>query len=49
VMELHPGLKDVRRPAKLVHVYIVLSLLVGLGTEEARVSCEGSALGRRGS
>src|SRR5690348_7214994 len=36
VMELHPGLKDVRRPAALMHAYIVLSLLAGLRTEEAR-------------
>jgi integrase len=35
-IELHPGLKDVRRPATLMHAYIVLSLLAGLGTEEAR-------------
>ena len=36
VMELRPGLKDVRRPAALMHAYIVLSLLAGLRTEEAR-------------
>ena len=35
-MELRPGLKDVRRPAELMHAYIVLSLLAGLRTEEAR-------------
>jgi integrase len=35
-VELHPGLKDVRRPAELMHAYIVLSLLAGLRTEEAR-------------
>jgi integrase len=35
-MELHPGLKDVRRPATLMYAYIVLSLLVGVRTEEAR-------------
>jgi integrase len=35
-MELHPGLKDVRRPAVLMYAYIVLSLLVGVRTEEAR-------------
>jgi hypothetical protein len=29
VMELRPGLKDVRRPAALMYAYIVLSLLVG--------------------
>jgi hypothetical protein len=28
VLELHPGLKDVRRPAALMYAYIVLSLLV---------------------
>jgi integrase len=36
VGELHPGLKDVRRPAELMYAYIVLSLLVGVRTEEAR-------------
>jgi integrase len=36
VVELHPGLKDVRRPAELMCAYIVLSLLVGVRTEEAR-------------
>jgi hypothetical protein len=36
VMELRPGLKDVRRPAELMHAYIVLSLLAGVRTEEAR-------------
>ena len=36
VMELRPGLKDVRRPAALMHGYIVLSLLAGIRTEEAR-------------
>ena len=36
VMELRPGLKDVRRPAELMHAYIVLSLLCGIRTEEAR-------------
>ena len=39
VMELRPGLKDVRRPAELMHSYIVLSLLCGLRTEEARALC----------
>jgi integrase len=38
-MELHPGLKDVRRPAALMYAYIVLSLLVGVRTEEARALC----------
>jgi integrase len=36
VMELRPGLKDIRRPAELMHAYIVLSLLSGIRTEEAR-------------
>jgi len=36
VTELRPGLKDVRRPAALMHAYIVLSLLAGIRTEEAR-------------
>ena len=36
VMELRPGLKDVRRPAELMHAYIVLNLLAGIRTEEAR-------------
>jgi len=36
VMELRPGLKDVRRPAELMHAYITLSLLSGIRTEEAR-------------
>jgi integrase len=36
VMELRAGLKDVRRPAELMHAYIMLSLLCGLRTEEAR-------------
>ena len=36
VTELRPGLKDVRRPATLMHAYIVLSLLAGIRTEEAR-------------
>jgi integrase len=35
-MGLHPGLKDVRRPAVLMYAYIVLSLSAGLRTEEAR-------------
>ena len=38
-MELRPGLKDVRRPAELMHSSIVLSLLCGLRTEEARALC----------
>src|SRR6266487_790900 len=36
VMELRPGLKDVRRPAALMYAYIILSLLIGVRTEEAR-------------
>src|SRR6266516_1767203 len=36
VMELRPGLKDVRGEAELMYAYIVLSLLVGVRTEEAR-------------
>ena len=36
VMELRPGLKDVRRPAELMYAYITLSLLTGIRTEEAR-------------
>jgi len=36
VLELRPGLKDVRRPAELMHAYIVLGLLCGIRTEEAR-------------
>jgi integrase len=36
VMELRPGLKDVRRPPTLMYAYVVLSLLVGVRTEEAR-------------
>ena len=35
-MELRPGLKDVRPPATLMHAYIVLSLLAGIRTKEAR-------------
>jgi integrase len=33
---LRTGLKDVRRPAALMYAYVVLSLLVGIRTEEAR-------------
>ena len=36
MLELRPGLKDVRRPAELMHAYITLSLLAGIRTEEAR-------------
>jgi integrase len=36
VIELRPGLKDVRRPAELMHAYITLRLLAGIRTEEAR-------------
>jgi len=35
-LELHPGLKDHRRPPALMHAYIVLSLTTGLRTEEIR-------------
>ena len=35
VMELRPGLKDVRRPAGLMHAYITLSLLCGLRTKRS--------------
>jgi integrase len=35
-LELHPGLKDHRRPASLMRTYIVLSLTTGLRTEEMR-------------
>jgi integrase len=35
-MEMRPGLKDVRRPAAPMNAYIVLSLLSGIRTEEAR-------------
>jgi integrase len=36
VIELRPGLKDVRRPAALMHACIALSLLARIRTEEAR-------------
>jgi integrase len=35
-ISLHPGLKDPRRPAALMHGYIVLSVTAGVRTEEAR-------------
>ena len=35
-LELRPGLKDVRRPPELMYAYVVLCLLVGVRTEEAR-------------
>jgi integrase len=35
-MELPASLKGVRRPAALMHAYIVLSLLAGIRTKEAR-------------
>src|SRR5689334_25148516 len=35
VMELRPGLKDVRRPAEPMHAYLTLSLPCGLRTEAA--------------
>ncbi len=36
-LELHAGLKDPRRPASLMHAYIVVSLMSGVRPEEARV------------
>jgi hypothetical protein len=36
VLELHGGLQDSRRPASLMHAYIVVSLLAGVRPEEAR-------------
>ena len=36
VLELHPGLKDPRRPASLMHAYIAVSLMSGVRPEEAR-------------
>ena len=36
VLERHAGLKDPRRPASLVHAYIVVSLMAGVRPEEAR-------------
>jgi integrase len=35
-LELHPGLKDPRRPASLMHAYITVSLMSGIRPEEAR-------------
>jgi len=35
-VQLHSGLQDHRRPAALMHAYIVLSLMTGVRTEEAR-------------
>ena len=35
-VQLHPGLRDFRRPPALMHAYIVLCLLVGVRAEEAR-------------
>jgi hypothetical protein len=35
-MPLHAGLKDPRRPASLMHAYIVVSLMSGMRPEEAR-------------
>jgi len=35
-LELHGGLKDPRRPASLMHVYIVVSLMAGVRPEEAQ-------------
>jgi hypothetical protein len=36
VLERHGGLKDPRRPASLMHAYIVVSLMAGVRPEEAR-------------
>ena len=36
VLELHGGLKDPRRPASLMHAYIVVSLMAGVRPEEIR-------------
>jgi integrase len=36
IIELRPGLKDVRQSPMLMNAYVVLSLLVGVRTEEAR-------------
>ena len=36
VLEWHGGLKDPRRPASLMHAYIVVSLMAGMRPEEAR-------------
>jgi hypothetical protein len=35
-LELHGRLKDPRRPASLMHAYIVVSLMAGVRPEEAR-------------
>jgi integrase len=35
-IKLHPGLQDHRRPPELMYAYVVLSLMVGVRTEEAR-------------
>jgi len=35
-LQLHPGLKDPRRPASLMHAYIAVSLMSGVRPEEAR-------------
>ena len=36
VLQLHGGLKDPRRPASLMHAYIVVSLMAGVRPEEIR-------------
>jgi hypothetical protein len=41
MMELRPGLKDVRRSPTLTYAYVMLSLLVGVRTEKPR-HCAGS-------
>jgi integrase len=38
-MPLHAGLKDPRRPASLMHAYVVVSLMAGVRPEEARAIC----------
>jgi hypothetical protein len=41
VLERHTGRKDPRRPASLMHAYIVVSLMAGVRPEEARaIGCE---------
>jgi integrase len=35
-LDLHPGLKDPRRPASMMHAYITVSLMSGVRPEEAR-------------
>jgi hypothetical protein len=35
-LERHTGLKDLRRPASLMHAYIVVSLMAGVRPDEVR-------------